>query len=58
MNPWRRFPNLTSRSRSSPGLVLSGSCGRRLGRDDARCVVGLEDVWIGRMDQSLHLEEP
>jgi hypothetical protein len=20
--------------------------------------VGLEDVWIGRMDQSLHLEEP
>ena len=23
----------------------------------ARCVVGLEDVWIGRMDQALHLEE-
>jgi integrase len=23
----------------------------------ARCVVGLEDVWIGRMDQVLHLEE-
>ena len=22
-----------------------------------RCVVGLEDVWIGRMDQALHLEE-
>jgi integrase len=22
-----------------------------------RCVVGLEDVWIGRMDQTLHLEE-
>jgi integrase len=24
----------------------------------ARCVAGLEDVWIGRMDQGLHLEEP
>ena len=24
----------------------------------ARCVAGLEGVWIGRMDQSLHLEEP
>ena len=24
----------------------------------ARCVVGLEGVWIGRMDQALHLEEP
>jgi integrase len=23
----------------------------------ARCVVGLEDVWIGRMDQALHLGE-
>ncbi len=23
----------------------------------ARCVVGLEGVWIGRMDQALHLEE-
>jgi integrase len=23
----------------------------------ARCVVGLEDVWIGRMDQALHLAE-
>ena len=24
----------------------------------ARCVAGLEGVWIGRMDQALHLEEP
>jgi integrase len=24
----------------------------------ARCVEGLEGVWIGRMDQALHLEEP
>jgi hypothetical protein len=24
----------------------------------ARCVAGLEDVWIGRMDQGLHPEEP
>jgi hypothetical protein len=24
----------------------------------ARCVVGLEGVWSGRMDQALHLEEP
>jgi hypothetical protein len=23
----------------------------------ARRVAGLEDVWIGRMDQALHLEE-
>jgi len=23
----------------------------------ARCVIGLEGVWIGRMDQALHLEE-
>ena len=23
----------------------------------ARCVVGLEGVWIGRMDRALHLEE-
>ena len=23
----------------------------------ARCVVGLEGVWIGRMDEALHLEE-
>jgi len=24
----------------------------------ARCAVGLEGVWIGRMDQALRLEEP
>jgi hypothetical protein len=24
----------------------------------ARCMTGLEDVWIGRMDQALHLEDP
>ena len=24
----------------------------------AQCVVGLEGVWIGRMDQGPHLEEP
>ena len=24
----------------------------------ARCVVGLEGVWIGRTDQGLHLEAP
>jgi hypothetical protein len=24
----------------------------------ARCVEGLEGIWIGRMDQALHLEEP
>ena len=24
----------------------------------ARCVIGLEGVWIGRMDQALHLEGP
>jgi integrase len=24
----------------------------------ARCVEGLESIWIGRMDQGLHLEEP
>jgi hypothetical protein len=24
----------------------------------ARCMTGLEDVWIARMDQALHLEHP
>ena len=24
----------------------------------ARCVAGLEDVWIGRMDDALHLQDP
>jgi integrase len=24
----------------------------------ARCAVGLEGVWIGRVDQAMHLEEP
>jgi integrase len=24
----------------------------------ARCMTGLEDVWITRMDQTLHLEDP
>ena len=24
----------------------------------ARCMTGLEDVWIARMDQALHLEDP
>jgi hypothetical protein len=24
----------------------------------AKCMTGLEDVWIGRMDDALHLEDP
>ena len=24
----------------------------------ARCMTGLEDVWITRMNQTLHLEDP
>jgi hypothetical protein len=24
----------------------------------AKCMTGLEDVWITRMDQALHLQEP
>ena len=24
----------------------------------AKCMPGLEDVWIARMDQALHLEDP
>ena len=24
----------------------------------ARCMTGLEDVWIARMTQTLHLEDP
>ena len=24
----------------------------------AKCMTGLEDVWIGRMDDALHLEAP
>ena len=27
-------------------------------RVHARCMTGLEDVWIARMDQALHLEDP
>ncbi len=52
-------------------LIYVGMAGRALGpsavaawaghsvemlmRVYARCVAGLEDVWIGRMDQALHL---
>ena len=24
----------------------------------ARCMIGLEDVWITRMNEALHLEDP
>ncbi|MGD0935098.1 MAG: hypothetical protein ABR922_11065 [Streptosporangiaceae bacterium] len=24
----------------------------------AKCMTGLEDVWIGRMNDALHLEDP
>ena len=27
-------------------------------RTYAKCMTGMEDVWITRMDQSLHLEDP
>ena len=34
----------------------AGHCVEVLMRVYARCVIGLEDVWISRMDDTLHLE--
>ena len=36
----------------------AGHCVEMLMRVYAKCMPGLEDVWIGRMNDALHLEDP
>jgi integrase len=56
-----RHSGITWRLNSSvPATEVAAWAGHSvevLTRVYARCVVGLEDVWIGRMDQTLHPEE-
>ena len=47
-----RAASLTPEKLASPLMKRPTTCDTRV---YARCVVGLEGVWIGRMDQALHL---
>jgi hypothetical protein len=44
------------RAAEEPGVEPAG-CGHLM-RVYAKCMTGLEDVWISRMDTALHLENP
>jgi len=56
--PFRR--HLAAQLRRAPTEVgaWAGHSVEVLMRVYAKCMTGLEDVWIGRMNDALHLEDP